>query len=367
MNKQTRILVCPLDWGLGHASRCIPIIKQLLLKDTSVIIAGSGGSLELLKSEFPEIEFVLFDGYKITYPRKGNMAVKMLFKLPSLLKNIVKEHRAIKKIIKDYKIDAVISDNRYGLFSKQLPTIFITHQLMIKCPTWLKFIEPLLYLINNFFISKYTECWVPDYKGKINLSGDLSHKYYRLQNVIYIGPQSRFYNTIIDNKDNKEIYDLMIILSGPEPQRSILEDIVIKQLFNKDLNVILVLGKPEVENIKRFKNNFTIYSYLTSNDLIKYINRSRLILCRSGYSSIMDLCVLGKKAILVPTPGQTEQEYLARFFMKKRIFYSQIQQNLNICEAIKKTEEYDGLIIKENVSLLNVRIDELLENIRKRK
>jgi uncharacterized protein (TIGR00661 family) len=293
------------------------------------------------------------------------MVFKMFRKLPSIIYIIIREHRKLKKIIKKYDIDAVISDNRYGLFSKRVPSIFISHQLMIKCPNWLKFFEPLLYLANNFFISKYTACWVPDYSGKINLSGDLSHKYPRLHKIYFIGPQSRLYNTDNIHLSNSNIYDLMVILSGPEPQRSILEDIIISQLSGKNIKAIVVLGKLGGIDKKDENENVTIYSYLTSDNIIKYMNQSNIILCRSGYSSIMDLSALGKKAILIPTPGQTEQEYLAQFFMKKKIFYSQLQNRLDICEALKESEEYNGIRIKGNASLLNKRLDELFGKIKK--
>ena len=366
MNKKVTILVCPLNWGLGHATRCIPIIRQLLLKNVNVIIAGSGSSFELLKLEFPQLDNIILEGYNIIYPRNGNMLFSILCKFPIIFYHTIKEHQTLIKIIKKNKIDAIISDNRFGLFSKRKPSIFITHQLMIKCPKWLKFLEPLLYLINNYFISRYFECWVPDYKGKINLSGDLSHKYPRLQNVHYIGPQSRLHNADNDYGNNNVSYDIMVILSGPEPQRSLLENIITEQLVNSNVKAIIVLGKPELNLKNQIKDNLTFYSYMTSDEIIRFMYQSKIIFCRSGYSSIMDLCVSGKKAILVPTPGQTEQEYLAKYFMNKKIFYSQLQQNLDIFKAIKNSEEYDGIKIKYNPSILNRRIDRLLEKIRKK-
>jgi len=361
LNHKATILICPLDWGLGHATRCVPIIKLLLLKNIKVIIAGSGNSLELLKQEFPELVCIILEGYHISYSKRGNMVLQMLCKLPTILFGIYKEHRKIASIINKYQIDAVISDNRFGLFTKRTPSVFITHQLMVKCPLWLKFMEPLLYLINMFFISKYTECWVPDYRGKINLSGDLSHKYPKLRNIYYIGPQSRLYNSEVKVIENK--FELMVILSGPEPQRSILEDIIMKQLANKNIKAIVVLGNLSHLNKKFTNENLTVFSHLTSNEILKYMQLTNIILCRSGYSSIMDICALGKKAILIPTPGQTEQEYLAKYFMDKKIFYFHSQSNFDICEAMEKAEEYDGIQIKINVSLLNKRITEFIEKI----
>ena len=366
MNHKATILVCPLDWGLGHATRCIPIIKLLLLKNTKVIIAGSGNSLELLKQEFPVLESIILEGYHITYSKRGNMVLQMLRKLPAILFGIYKEHKKIASIIKEYHIDLVISDNRYGLFTKRTPSVFITHQLMIKCPLWIKFMEPLLYLINMFFVSKYTECWVPDYRGKINLSGDLSHKYPKLRNVYFIGPQSRLYKQEVDDEFVGNKYDLMVILSGPEPQRGILEVIVAKQLASKNIKAIVVLGNYNKWNNTIDNENIKVYAHLTSNEILKYIQQSNVILCRAGYSSIMDICALGKKAILIPTPGQTEQEYLAKYFMDKKIFFSQSQSNFDICEALEKAEEYEGIQLRINASLLNKRVTEIIKKIKKK-
>ncbi len=359
------ILICPLDWGLGHATRCVPIIKELVSRNVNVILAGSGASLQLLKCEFPQLEYLLLEGYNISYPKNRSMVLKMFIQFPAIIYKIIKEHRQLKLIIKKHSIDAVISDNRYGLFTKKVPSIFITHQIIIKCPFWLKFLEPLIFLLNNYFISRYTECWIPDYKGKINLSGSLSHKYPRLSKTRFIGPQSRFYKTSFDFTSGKIIFDLMVILSGPEPQRSILENKVINQLSKLNLKSIVVLGKPGIFEEKQIGNNITLLSCLTSDEIIKYMFNSNIILCRSGYSSIMDLCALGKKAILVPTPGQTEQEYLARYFKKQKIFYSQSQKELDIFDAVLQSEDYVGIKIRNNPSLLNTRLHKLLQRIKK--
>jgi uncharacterized protein (TIGR00661 family) len=367
LNNKPNILVCPLDWGLGHASRCIPVIKNLLFKNVNVIIAGSGSSFELLKSEFPGLEYILFEGYNVRYSAKGKMVTKMLYNLPAFISKIFREHKRLKKIKVEYKIDAVISDNRFGLFTKRIPSIFITHQLMIKCSGLLKFLEPILYLINNYFISKYSECWVPDYSGKINLSGDLSHRYRRLGNVHYIGPQSRFYDSEEVFSNDNIIYELMVIFSGPEPQRQIFENKVKDQLKELDIKAVVVLGKTGAYYEENLGRKVTVFSYLKADEQVKFMNQSKLILCRSGYSSIMDLCALGKNAILVPTPGQTEQEYLARYFKRRKVFFSMNQNSFDLCSAIMKSEKYDGIKIKNNPSLLNKRTDMLLERIRKNK
>src|ERR1019366_5512486 len=183
MLSHKRILICLLNWGLGHATRCIPIIRLLRKKNAEIIIAADGRSLELLKQEFPDLEFIRLQGYDINYPTGDSMILKMFFSIPKIVNGIYKEHQILKKIIKEKKIDIVISDNRFGLWNKKIKSIFITHQLMIKT----LFAEKLLHRINLYFIKKYDECWVPDVECASNLSGDLSHKYSLIKNTFFVG------------------------------------------------------------------------------------------------------------------------------------------------------------------------------------
>jgi len=361
LNAVSHILVCPLNWGLGHATRCIPIIKQLLSNNLKVSIAGSGKSLQLLKTEFPELTFIPLQNYHIRYPEKGSMFFRMLAYFPYILMHLFIEHRKLKKIIAKYQIHAVISDNRYGLYSKRITSIFITHQLMIKCPAPFRFLEPLLYLINIFFISRYSQCWVPDYRGKINLSGDLSHKYRRLKNIYFIGPLSRFYDTKHIHLTTAEPYEIMIVISGPEPQRSIFENIAISQLSRLNKKSLIVSGKPDENNKKLITDFITVVPHLNTDELYYHLLHAKIVICRSGYSGIMDLCSLGIKAILVPTPGQTEQEYLAQYFFKRNIFYAVSQNKLDICSDINKSEGFNGMKLNNNTTLIDRRIKELFQ------
>jgi hypothetical protein len=173
MQQPQRILICPLDWGLGHATRCIPVIRAFLGQNAEVLIAADGRAYELLQQEFPELQFIRLKGYEIRYPSSGSMAASMLLSIPKILSGIKREHRELEKIIAEHKIDTVVSDNRYGCWNKQVKSIFITHQLMLKSP----FGEGLLHRIILSHIKKYDECWIPDHAAENNLSGELSHKY----------------------------------------------------------------------------------------------------------------------------------------------------------------------------------------------
>ena len=356
MPHKQRILIAPLDWGLGHASRCIPIIRLLLKKELDVIIAADGRPLELLKAEFPDLEFISFQGYSINYPEKGSMIWKMITSLPKIFTGIYNEHKALKRIIIDRKIDIVISDNRFGLWNKGIKTVFITHQLMIKSP----FGEGLLHKINLFFINKYNDCWIPDEEGTTNLSGDLSHKYSLPKKAYFVGTLSRFTK---GNEENSKVnYEIMAIISGPEPQRTIFETLITEQLLKTNLRAIIVCGKTDDKIKKDTKGNLEIVNHLRADEMQVTILQSKIIIARSGYSTVMDLATLGKKAVFVPTPGQTEQEYLAGILMQKKISYFQKQSELNLKEAIIKSKEYKGFEALHSNNALEKRIDALIKN-----
>lgn len=347
MSTKKRIFISPLDWGLGHATRCIPIIRELKSQGAEVVIGADRNTYHLLKQEFPEEEFIRFPGYEIEYPKYGKMLIKMATLSPKILSRIQIEHEYLKEIVRTHQIDGIISDNRFGLYHDVVPSIFITHQLFIKSPLGEKVIER----INKYFIKKYTHCWVPDYPEKHDsLSGSLSHKKHFHNNVTYIGPLSRFNNS---NKEDLK-YDLMAIISGPEPQRQIFESKLLNQLKSLDLKTLVVLGQPQYNNIES-DGNITIYSHMSSSELEVAIKQSNIIISRSGYSTIMDLDQLEKKAIFIPTPGQTEQEYLAKYHEKKGHCIWEKQKNFEVKHLWKSAKNIDGFkpigsnILEENL------------------
>lgn len=331
MKSKKRILVAPLDWGIGHATRCIPIIKQLISRNYEVIIAADGRPMHLLSTEFPDLEMIRFSGYNIKYPKYLPMSISMLLQLPKLIVGIKKEHSMLNQIIEDYNIYGVISDNRYGLYSNKVRTAFITHQLKIQSPYFSKSIQNF----NYKYINKFDACWVMDDK-KNNLAGNLSKPKTLPNNTTYIGVQSRF-----EKQETEKKYDYLAIVSGPEPQRTILEKGFINALKDRPEKSLIVLGKPELNTSEQL-GNLTVKSHLNAKDLNTAIAQSELIICRPGYSTVMDLAKLEKKAIFIPTPGQTEQEYLADNFRNSRICYAQNQSDFNFELAIKESESYKG-------------------------
>lgn len=311
-NSQKNILVAPLNWGLGHATRCIPIIRELEKNNFNPIIASDGIALELLKKEFPNLMTLELPSYNIHYSKKNtNLKWKLFRNSPKIIKAIIQEKKLVKKWNKEYHFEGIISDNRLGVRNKKIPSIFITHQLNVLSgkTTWFST------KLHHYFIAKYNECWIPDLKDFPNFSGLLGHlrkDKTKKFNLKYIGILSRFEKQNIPKK-----YDLMIMLSGPEPQRTILEKKIISELENYNGTVVFIKGIIEKEQIHSQMETITFYNFMQSKELEKTFNESEMVLCRSGYTTIMDLIKLEKKAFFIPTPGQFEQEYLAKKFKNK--------------------------------------------------
>ncbi len=351
MAKQKRILVTPLNWGLGHASRCVPVVNELVKQNLEVIIGSNGDALTLLKEEFPNLRFVNIEGYPIKYSNYLPMSLSLLFQIPGLVKSIKKENNLIEKIVAEYDIDGIISDNRYGCFHSSVPSVIISHQLKIRVPFFSKLIDRKIAKL----LSQFQACWVPDYENSPNLSGALSHGNTLLKNRLFIGPLSRFRNLEIET--TADPIDLLIVLSGPEPNRSQFEKQIIKQLggLNELKKVVLVRGLPDNhENIVIKPINVEQHNYLNHKELGKLICSSKMILCRSGYSSLMDLSVLGKKAIFIPTAGQTEQEYLAARMKNEGHFFSTKQKDFKLERDLKEATKYSGFQLPEKDVLKDV-------------
>lgn len=333
------ILIAPLNWGLGHATRCIPIIKALQENNYIPIIASDGIALELLKKEFPYIKTLELPSYQIEYAKNGkNFKWKLLKNCPKMIEAIWEEKKIIKKWIKKYKIEGIISDNRLGVISKKVPSVFVTHQLNVLTgnTTWITSI------LHQNIIKKYQECWVPDLEGKSNLTGKLGHLKNADFKIRYIGPLSR-----IHKKETPIVYDLMIILSGPEPQRGLLEEKLKKEVLKFEGKVVFIKGIVEKKQVKEQIDHVTYYNFMNTRQLEQTFNESEKILCRSGYTTIMDLVKLEKKAFFIPTPGQYEQDYLAKKLAEEGLVPYAQQDDFKM-EAISEIKKYKGLPLVEN-------------------
>lgn len=307
-----KILVAPLNWGLGHASRCVPVIQTLVARKHDVTIAGDGMSLRYLRMYFPELPYKEAPQLHLQYS-KGNSQIGSMFRqLPTLFRFIRKDHKWIKEVVMHHHFDLVISDNRFGLYTSLTRTAYITHQVMVKMPKGLTFAEKWAYRFHRIFIDQYNYCLIPDYPNSPNLSGDLSHKYPLPHNARFIGPLSRFMH--MPSIQPNCTYDVVAIISGLEPHRTLLEQQVLQTYAHKKEKVLVLEGRIGEQPHPTISDNIHIVSHMEDHELLPYLVGCKKIICRSGYSSIMDLDALHllHKATLIATPGQTEQEYLAQ-------------------------------------------------------
>lgn len=333
MKQRNRILVCPLDWGLGHATRCVPVIRTLLELNQNVVIGADGRPLALLKDEFPELEFIRMPGYDITYPATGNLAVSMLLQGPKIAARIKQEHKLLEQVVASYAIDAVISDNRFGLWHSRIPSAFITHQVFIQAPVGAK----ALNVLNHRFISRFSQCWIPDVEEAFSLGGILSHGSHLPNDCQYIGPLSRF-----EDKQGarSKKWDLLGMVSGPEPQRTVFQKLLIDTFAHSGKRCLVVCGKPEEEAEGTEVGKVRIVSHLNATQLKETMLESELVVARPGYSTIMDLVALQKEAVLIPTPGQTEQEYLGKHHMEKGHFFVLDQKAVSNIKTFEKSSDF---------------------------
>lgn len=329
-----KILVAPLNWGLGHATRCIPIIEALENNGYTPIIASDGVALQMLEKEFPHLQSLELPSYHIEYAKNGAFFKwKMIKNSPKMIEAILQEKKTIRQWIDEYDIAGIISDNRLGVYSKKIPSVFITHQLNVLTgnTTWISS------KVHQHIIKKFNQCWIPDVETKPNLSGKLGHLENPEENIKYIGPLSRLHRKPTDKK-----YDLMVILSGPEPQRGMLEAQLTQEMGQFKGKVVFIKGKIEPEQKIEQAGNVTYYNFMNTEELENTFNESEIVLCRSGYTTIMDLAQLGKKAFFIPTPGQYEQEYLAKKLKKEGLVPFARQEDFKI-ENLLEIDLFKGL------------------------
>jgi UDP-N-acetylglucosamine transferase subunit ALG13 len=364
LTSKPRILVAPMDWGLGHATRCIPLIRHLLGRGCEVWLAGEGRIEALLRTEFPDLPFLPLPGYNIEYGRsRWDLLGKMAMQIPKILDRIHKENDWLAEAVAEHRFDAVVSDNRYGLYHEDVYSVFVTHQLRIKAPFG-SFGESVMQRFNYDFIEQFDECWVPDVAGEPSLAGALSHPdSMPAVPTTYIGPLSRFHRS----PEEAAPRHLLVVLSGPEPQRTILEEGLLEQLRDYTGPVLLVRGLPGNGEERLETDNLTITNHLDTESLQKAMDEAALVVSRCGYSTVMDLAVLGKKSILVPTPGQTEQEYLATHLMEQGLAVCVAQDEFQLGPLLQVAEAFPyHLPPFERGNALEAAVDKMLANVRAR-
>lgn len=335
--------------------------------NNSVIIASGEEHLSLFRNELPGLSYISFPGFKPGYSRFLPQYLSLFFKLPVLLYHIIMEHHRLKRIISRFAVDIIISDNRFGLWNTKVVSVYVTHMPLIPFPKPLKFLEPIGVLLHREIIKKYSLCFIPDLPGDLNLTGRLSHGIKLPDNVRYIGILSRFIDIEESLNENPvKLHQNTVILSGPEPQREILKQKIVTLLKDKEPHTIIFEGKPEKRGEIASNGNITFYSHLPASRMKEIITGSESIITRSGYTTIMELVSLNCTALIIPTPGQTEQEYLAEYLSEKGWFYTVSQGEINPEILLRPGKPVrQGEINRQSSILLADALNELLEKYHK--
>lgn len=339
------ILVAPLNWGLGHATRSADVVMRLNQQypDARIILGSDGASAEWLRQRFPDLTLVELPGYRIRYGRGAFLVPKLLFQSPRIAFRILCEYRAVQRLVLEHSLDLIISDNRYGVWSKACYNVFITHQLSIQSSG--RLLRPafrILNQLNRFWIGRYQKCWVPDFEESMGMAGALSHPQIKPHNIRYIGPLSRFRWTEATH-GVQEPPELLCIVSGPEPQRGIFLELLLQQLRNLTVKTVIVAGNPGSTEELHSLPHVTVYQHLPDDAMLELIRKCAVVLSRSGYSTIMDLHFAGRTAVFVPTPGQTEQEYLARMYGASGLATCFSQQELDLAVILQPIGKQENM------------------------
>jgi uncharacterized protein (TIGR00661 family) len=347
-----KVLYGVCSWGLGHATRSLPVIRKLIEEGNDVTLLSTGSTLNLLKMELGEsANYIDFEDYPLPYTEKSKVfIIRFVLFSPRLIKSIIDEHRTVLKMLDKNKFDLIISDNRYGVYHRKIPSYLVTHQLRVISPARIKLIENSFERFHSNFKKYFTRIIVPDYEDN-GISGDLSHdlNFIDGNGVAYVGILSDF-----KNLDVEEDVDFLFSISGPEPQRQVMEDLILEQVKDIPGKIVLSLGRkldPETkERVRLLNSNKEVYDFLPSESRELIMNRSKFIVSRSGYSTLMDIYALGKKAMFIPTPQQTEQEYLAKYHEMKGNFLYINQDELDLKKDLERSKMYKGPEIKHDVN-----------------
>ena len=362
MKESRNILICPLEWGLGHAARMLPVARKLQSSGNKIFIGSGEEHLSLFKREMTGLEYIIFPGFKPFYSRLIPQYIVLLLQAPILLYHTILEHFKLKRIISRYNIDIVISDNRFGLWHANKVTAYVTHMPLLPLPKYFRFLEFIGVILHRAVIKKYSLCFIPDLPGKINISGKLSHGIKLPANVRYIGILSRFLDIQTVLSDPPDFPHTTVILSGPEPQRGILRKKLVTLLEHKIPSTIMLEGRPADTGSRVVSGNIISYSHLSASEMKEVLKSSEKIISRSGYTTIMDLIALRSSALLIPTPGQTEQEYLAEYLSEKKWFTTISQKEVEkVLTVTSATSAWPDEMLKESMILLDRALEELLE------
>lgn len=298
-----RILYSCNDWGLGHVSRSVGIIRQLLKQKNTLYFAGTSLQQEIICSYFPLVNRINMSGYDFQFKGSNNWNREIIRNAFKLFFSIKKENKTLHKLCKTLQIQCIISDHRYGFFHTKIPSFFVTHQVNLP----LKGVQKLVQRWHLKQLKKFTAIWVVDdstssYAGKLSDSKNLS------LNIFPIGIQSRF---ISKNTSNQIEPYILAVISGPFPYSLKLFEEILE--YAKTTKTLVKCIVPTHLNLPKIPSkNILFYSTNNWKEIDELYHDCIGVISRSGYSTLMDVETLQKKACLIPTPGQPEQLYLSK-------------------------------------------------------
>lgn len=295
-----RILISVLNWGMGHVSRSIGIIYQLIKQENTVIIACDDSQKKIFSEYFPELQFISHEGYPFQFDGKGNFRWDLTKRLSKLKTRLTEERKQVTSYVGQHNIDVVLSDHRYGFLSKDVPSVFITHQVNLP----VKWYEKIVDSFHKRLMSSFRFIWVLDFDDS-RLAGRLS-QVDKNDKCIHIGPYSRFmlYDKVISKSATQ-----LLVASGPIIYAQLFVDNQLDKQSAVNLKVIAPTDVVVPREFERVANNWH------SQDQAFLV--AQKIISRPGYSTIMDAHFLECETEFYPTPGQEEQIYLNGLHKKR--------------------------------------------------
>lgn len=339
-----RVLYGVYHWGLGHATRSLVLVRALVARgDRVMILMQPGAGMQLLQSELGDrVEYFPFRDTPAPFSRyPAVFYVRMSLSMPWVVAGYRREHRLTERLVAERHFDCVVSDSRIGVWSRAVPSYVIFHSIHQIIPGRIRWMERLVEWGQRRLLRGFTQVLIPDMEASGGLSGDLGHYPYfnwGAQRLTYIGPLSD-----VRRPEVPQDLDYFFSVSGIEPQRSLFAQRVLAALPQLRGRIVVTLGDPVRKNEVRQIGEATVYGYLDRARQAEMLNRARVIITRSGYTTLMELAELGKRALFVPTPGQSEQEYLARFHHRLGHVYSTTQKKLEIVRDLPRAEAAQGL------------------------
>lgn len=336
-----KVLFAVAAWGLGHATRDLVLIRELLDAGHEVTILSTERALQLLRGELgtrcgyldlPDIPKPL--GRKALY-----FYIKMSFSMPIVFWTFWREHQFVRHLNRNRHFDRIVSDTRYGIFLREIPSYYIVHSLRQIVPGRPWHLERMVELVQRGLLAGARKILIPDQREN-GLAGDLCH------NLTCFDGRELEYMGILSSVQRRRAdpdIDYFITVSGAEPQRSIFERLVLEQLHDLKGEVVVALGKPDVPRSVASDGRVEVHSFMDRKQQEEMMNRARLVVSRSGYTTMMELAELGKQALLIPTVGQSEQEYLGAYHEKLGTMHTVTQPHLSLARDVEVANAYSGI------------------------